>query len=198
MPVSVRTRFEIFKRDDFACAYCGRKSPEVVLEVDHIVPVCDGGADDPINLTTACWECNRGKSGEPLGKVMTGEDPHDAAVLMLERERQLREYNAVLAADRERRDCEAWELIVFWCDERGVKPDENGNYRASNQDYYWLMNTLKWCPKEVIREFMGAAVSRRMTRDMRWVGACVRNWRAEHGLDPITEEMGTGYARRSA
>jgi 5-methylcytosine-specific restriction endonuclease McrA len=38
LAVSVRTRFEVFKRDDFTCQYCGRKSPDVVLEADHIVP----------------------------------------------------------------------------------------------------------------------------------------------------------------
>jgi hypothetical protein len=30
MALSVRTRFEVFKRDEFTCQYCGRKSPDVV------------------------------------------------------------------------------------------------------------------------------------------------------------------------
>lgn len=60
--VSQKTRFDVFKRDDFTCQYCGRKSPEVILEVDHIVPVSRGGRDNFENLTTSCRECNRGKS----------------------------------------------------------------------------------------------------------------------------------------
>src|SRR3990167_2754457 len=61
-PLSTRTRFEIFKRDDFTCQYCGRQAPAVILHADHIVPVADGGTDDPMNLITACEDCNHGKS----------------------------------------------------------------------------------------------------------------------------------------
>lgn len=59
--VSQKTRFDVFKRDDFTCQYCGRKSPEVILEVDHITPRSEGGNDDMGNLITSCRECNHGK-----------------------------------------------------------------------------------------------------------------------------------------
>jgi hypothetical protein len=36
--VSKRLRFLILKRDDFSCRYCGRKSPDVILHIDHIKP----------------------------------------------------------------------------------------------------------------------------------------------------------------
>jgi len=55
-------RFAVLQRCGFACSYCGRKAPDVVLEVDHIVPVIAGGSDDDDNLTAACWDCNSGKS----------------------------------------------------------------------------------------------------------------------------------------
>ena len=42
-PISKKLRFEIFKRDKFTCQYCGKMAPDVVLEVDHIKPVCKGG-----------------------------------------------------------------------------------------------------------------------------------------------------------
>ena len=41
--ISVKLRFEVFKRDNFTCQYCGRKSPDVILHVDHIDPVKNGG-----------------------------------------------------------------------------------------------------------------------------------------------------------
>jgi len=41
--LSKSIRFEIFKRDSFKCQYCGRMAPEVVLHVDHIKPVAEGG-----------------------------------------------------------------------------------------------------------------------------------------------------------
>ena len=66
--LSKKTRFNVFKRDLFTCQYCGKKSPDVILEVDHIKPVCDGGDDNIINLITSCFDCNRGKRGEPLSK----------------------------------------------------------------------------------------------------------------------------------
>lgn len=66
MSVSVRTRFEVFKRDRFTCAYCGQTPPKVLLEVDHVVPRAAGGSDDMENLVTSCQDCNRGKSDKLL------------------------------------------------------------------------------------------------------------------------------------
>lgn len=60
-PISKKLRFEVFKRDGFTCQYCGKMSPDVVLEVDHIKPVANGGKNDMLNLVTACLSCNRGK-----------------------------------------------------------------------------------------------------------------------------------------
>ena len=62
MAITKRMRFEILRRDDHACQYCGEKAPDVVLHVDHILPVALGGTDKPTNLTTACKDCNSGKS----------------------------------------------------------------------------------------------------------------------------------------
>lgn len=61
-----KTRFEVFKRDNFTCQYCGRKSPEVVLEIDHINPVSKGGTNNIMNLVTSCFDCNRGKGKTTL------------------------------------------------------------------------------------------------------------------------------------
>jgi 5-methylcytosine-specific restriction endonuclease McrA len=33
MPVNKRTRFEVFKRDNHTCRYCGGTAPDVVLTV---------------------------------------------------------------------------------------------------------------------------------------------------------------------
>lgn len=60
-PLTKKLRFEVFKRDNFTCQYCGRMSPDVILEVDHIIPVAEGGDNDILNLVTSCKDCNRGK-----------------------------------------------------------------------------------------------------------------------------------------
>jgi 5-methylcytosine-specific restriction endonuclease McrA len=57
--LSVRTRYQVFKRDLYRCCICAKTGVE--LEVDHIVPVARGGSDDMDNLQTLCVPCNRGK-----------------------------------------------------------------------------------------------------------------------------------------
>jgi hypothetical protein len=171
MAVGIRKRFEVFKRDGFTCRYCGRKSPEVVLEADHVIPVAEGGTDDEVNLVTACWECNRGKGAVPLRDAMTGEDPHDKAILLLERERQLREYNKVLAVVNERIETEASALEKYW----------NGQVYASqrigDRDASWLIHTLETTPAETIRQAMAEAIRYGKTSGLAYVVAILRNKR---------------------
>ncbi|KKN28543.1 hypothetical protein LCGC14_0853100 [marine sediment metagenome] len=58
-----KLRWKILYRDKYTCQYCGQAAPNVQLEVDHIIPLSEGGADDDTNLITSCWACNRGKNG---------------------------------------------------------------------------------------------------------------------------------------
>lgn len=39
MSVSKRLRFEVLRRDNHTCRYCGSSAPEVKLTIDHVVPV---------------------------------------------------------------------------------------------------------------------------------------------------------------
>lgn len=64
--LSKKIRFEVFKRDKFTCQYCGRKSPDVILNCDHIDPVSKGGSNEITNLITSCFDCNSGKSDRKL------------------------------------------------------------------------------------------------------------------------------------
>lgn len=54
-----RLRKMVFERDDFTCQYCFKRGGR--LECDHMIPVSRGGTDDPKNLATACFSCNRSK-----------------------------------------------------------------------------------------------------------------------------------------
>ncbi len=54
-------RFKDFIRDKFTCQYCGRKAPNIILQIDHVFPKVKGGTDDLSNLKTACQDCNVGK-----------------------------------------------------------------------------------------------------------------------------------------
>ena len=65
-PMSLRKRFFVMKRDGFACARCGASGPGTKLEIHHIVPFAQGGADTLDNLQTLCFECNRGQRDDVL------------------------------------------------------------------------------------------------------------------------------------
>ena len=65
-PIPKSVRFEVFKRDNFICQYCGQGAPDVVLHVDHINPVAGGGDNDILNLVTSCEPCNLGKGAKTL------------------------------------------------------------------------------------------------------------------------------------
>jgi 5-methylcytosine-specific restriction endonuclease McrA len=68
-PISKKLRFEIFIRDNYTCQYCNRTlSDGIKLEIDHVLPISEGGTDDYENLITACQDCNRGKSNKLIKK----------------------------------------------------------------------------------------------------------------------------------
>ena len=58
-----KLRFELFKRDNFTCQYCGRnvKNDGIKIVIDHVIPYSKGGKTEMNNLVTACKDCNSGK-----------------------------------------------------------------------------------------------------------------------------------------
>lgn len=78
MSVSKRLRFEILRRDNHTCRYCGASAPGVELEVDHVVPRTLGGLDEPANLTTSCVDCNAGKASVPADAETVEDVGQDA------------------------------------------------------------------------------------------------------------------------
>lgn len=126
-----KIRFEVFKRDSFKCQYCGRSAPDVVLEADHIHPVSAGGEDDIINLITACFDCNSGKSDRLLS---------DDSVLAKQRD-QLQDL-------QERR--EQLEMMIQWKEGLSKLDDETTDRLIE----HWIDLAPGWRPTdEAIREF---------------------------------------------
>ena len=105
--ISKKARFEIFKRDGFACQYCGSTPPKAILHIDHIVPVAEGGGNEDTNLVTACAACNLGKSANSLESIPASLSSRAAEVA--EREAQIRGYSEVMAAQRERVEDDCWD-----------------------------------------------------------------------------------------
>ena len=58
-------RQRILERDNYRCWYCGadlRLCPPRVVNVDHQVPKCQDGPDDPANVVACCYRCNQSKN----------------------------------------------------------------------------------------------------------------------------------------
>lgn len=99
-PISKTLRFEIFKRDAFTCQYCGNKPPAVVLEVDHVIPVAEGGGNEDHNLITSCFDCNRGKGATSLSVIP--QTIEGRAELIRERQEQVAAFDALLREQKSR------------------------------------------------------------------------------------------------
>ena len=87
--ISKKIRFEVFKRDKFTCQYCGRKAPDVVLNVDHITPVAKGGTNDILNLVTSCFDCNNGKRAVPIEQSVVLDKQRKQLEKLQERREQI-------------------------------------------------------------------------------------------------------------
>lgn len=120
-------RFDIFRRDSFTCRYCGAQPPDVVLEVDHVVPRVDGGTDDPLNLVTSCGDCNRGKSRKRLDPSAPVQPDADLEYLAVQQElAEIERYQHTLALREE-----ALKGLV-----------------NSLQDLWMEVSELDWYPKD--------------------------------------------------
>lgn len=120
VPLSKKLRFEIFKRDDFTCQYCGAQPPAVVLEVDHIHPVAEGGGSEPENLITSCSKCNRGKGKRTLGDKIVRPD---ADLMWLRSQQEIAELKRYQKAKAQREQAIVdivEQLQTHWCDFTGL------------------------------------------------------------------------------
>lgn len=178
--ISKKTRFEVFKRDGFQCAYCGKTPPEIVLEVDHIEPVSEGGTDDMENLLTACFDCNRGKRNIKLDKIPTKLEEN--IEVLREKEDQYKEYQKLIKkiSNRLNRDCGKIDDIY------------NGyfsNYRLSdNFKNGTLRNFLKYLPYHEVEESMHLACGKIKSDQNAIKYFCGICWNKIKGIKPWWED----------
>ena len=112
--ISKKLRMEIFKRDSFKCGYCGKSAPDVILHIDHIKPVSKDGDNHPLNLITACHDCNAGKSNVLLDDKSTlSKQKKQLDLLQEKREQQEMMFEwqeALLNIDKEKID----RIASYW------------------------------------------------------------------------------------
>ena len=135
MAVSKRLRFEILRRDNHACRYCGGSAPDVRLTVDHVVPVALGGSDEPSNLATACVECNGGKSSVPASAPNVADVAADAVRWAA----AMRRAAEIIHGDRDAREEVEKAVWDFWED-----ADHYGQKYSRWLPADWYLSIHRW------------------------------------------------------
>lgn len=67
MTSNLRERIKV--RDNYTCKICSLSTKDennLLLEIDHIIPLSKGGITSEHNLQTLCWKCNRTKGAKIL------------------------------------------------------------------------------------------------------------------------------------
>ncbi len=151
-PLSIKTRFSIFERDGFSCQYCGQKPPNTVLEIDHIYPKSKGGKNDLDNLTTSCFECNRGKRDRILGSVSKGVAKRINNIK--EKEKQMEAFYNYQKKIEKIIDKKVEKLSKLWADLWGNR------YTLNLRGYSTIKMFLKYLPESEIEEAMYIATGK--------------------------------------
>jgi hypothetical protein len=157
--ISNSLRFEVFQRDQHTCQYCGRRVPEVELEVDHVIPVARGGTDAFENLITSCRECNSGKSAKLIERFTQGHTKESWREKI--REKRIEKL-------REKRS-EVEDVLDYWAECRGMHAvtgyDEEAVFRfVETYDPAWI--------KAAIR----IATRQRRNNYVKYVAGILKNW----------------------
>ena len=134
--IGKKLRFEVFKRDEFTCVYCGATPPSVILQIDHIHPVAEGGSNHIDNLITSCQPCNIGKGANLLTNIP--QSLKEKASFVAEQEAQLKGYYEIMQMQQDRIDAEIWQIAEIL---DSVTP-ENGINRDWAQSIKKFLNNL--------------------------------------------------------
>lgn len=169
-----KVRFEVFKRDGFLCQYCGRKPPDAVLEIDHLVALANGGDDSEANLVTACVDCNRGKGARAL--ECAPMDLAQKAAQIHERREQVEAYTALLVEEQNRLYGDAVDVSLIY---EGTFP----GWEVNTSGMESIKHFLGKLPKIEVEEAMTLACTR-MPEDRAFKYFCGICWKKIRGEVP--------------
>lgn len=169
MAISKRLRYEILRRDEHTCRYCGGTVPDVVLTVDHVIPLALGGTDEAGNLVAACKDCNAGKSADSPSAALVSDVRADslrwsaamqvAAGLALDEVEKVNAYVAAVDV--------GWQK---WADGEIPRP---GDWSRSVRNWY-----SAGVPVELVTDAIDLAMQNRNVRHPEvWRYACGIVWK---------------------
>lgn len=173
MAVSKSLRYEIFRRDNHACRYCGVTSADAKLTIDHVVPTALGGSDQPDNLVTACADCNAGKKATPPDAALVADVAQDA----LRWSAAMKRAAFLASMDREYRD----EMVAQFSDSwNGYTQTSNGETVPRPSD--WARSVEQFTESGLDLDTLEDAINIAMTApgialDERWRYFCGVAWK---------------------
>lgn len=181
IPKSVR--FAVFRAAAFKCRYCGQSPPDVMLVIDHIIPVAAGGTNDIDNLCCACDSCNAGKSDRP---ACGPDDGIERLAMLQERMEELVAIRERAAAAKVVADMEGEirdELWDHWCS-LWTNPLDSSSTEA-RRFMTGCMRRVGHIGIHDMKEAMSVAASKCgwMHKAERYFWAILRNKLAEMGVE---------------
>ncbi len=158
MAVTKRVRFEVLRRDNHTCQYCGAKAPDVVLHIDHVMPVSLGGDDKPGNLVTACKDCNAGKTSiTPDSPLVAGLSDRAAAYALGMIDKMTRLRQDLESLDKLRR-----EFHRYWDEWKFTSGPREGQSIPLPGDYE--LSLLRWQQLGVPLRVIDLAIKKAMNK----------------------------------
>lgn len=189
MAISQRLRFEILRRDNHACRYCGATAPDVKLHVDHVIPTTLGGTDDPTNLVAACAPCNTGKASTSPDEAHVQEADSRAylwaAAMKVAADERLASYDYRESAVAD--FLENWNVWT-WTDSHGEKHtiELPADYKKSILNFYAAGLT-----SDDLAELVEFAMASKIKN--RWVYFCGCAWNRVREAQARASEIVTGW-----
>lgn len=183
MAVSKRLRYEVLRRDEFTCRYCGRAAPDVLLAVDHVIPRSLGGTDEPGNLVAACVDCNSGKAASNPDAPLVAEVDEKATQWAQAMRVAIERRGAELEKDRERTAAFEAEWTA-WASKGGEIP----------RDANWRNSVLRFLAAGLTDDFLIQAIhtavgNSRVPPSETWRYFCGICWREINRIQTLAREI---------
>lgn len=173
-PIGNSKRFKVFERDGYTCRYCGSRPPEGVLEVDHFIPVKEGGDNEMSNLLTSCKECNQGKKARIS---RSPDEEHEFKTNIADKKEIIKQLSEITKLNNE-----IARLIDFNLDELDCYWSEihDGEVSLSTRGRISVRNFLRYFDRTKIQEAMELAVLQSRNShegEFRYMCGILQNWK---------------------
>lgn len=190
MTISKVLRYQILRRDNHACRYCGEVAPDVELTVDHVLAAALGGTDDPSNLVASCKDCNAGKAATSPDQALVDQVSEEAIrwaqAVRVAADKALERFEEIRAQREQFRS--AWDA---WTYNQG-KTRYNFPLPSTWEGSIDSM-LARGLPMELLLECVRITMSRpNVTVDKRFTYFCGVAWRKVNEIDEAAKRVFNG------